>query len=306
MTFQLSNGLNVPYPAFGVGSKWSRAKKATPDVTNPILVESIANALRSGFCHLDLAETYNTYDEVSQAFEKVEAESTFQRSKVFVTDKFWTGISGTQWKKPFTSGPKASLDKSLAKLGLKKVSLYLLHSPFVSIEDQGYDVKQLWREMEEIYSSGKAQAIGVSNFDVEALEQIRKVAKVQPMCNQIEFNPYLQNQSPGIVDYCKAADILVTAYSPLTPLTKVENGPIDEFVAQLAEKYSKSAAKILLRWCVQRGVVPVTTSTNPARIKEMVSVDGFELDEEEMRELDALGGKTFYRGSWLGQFGDPK
>lgn len=303
MNFSLSNELEVPYPAFGVGSKWSRAKKSTPDVTNPILVESVANALESGFCHLDLAETYNTYDEVSQAFSELEENSTFQRSNVFITDKFWTGISTTNWK-PFTSGPRESLEKSLAKLKVDNVSLYLLHSPFVSLEDQGYDVVQLWKEMEEVYASGKAQAIGVSNFDVDTLEQIRAVAKVQPMCNQIEFNPYLQNQSPGIVDYCKRHGILLSAYSPLTPLTKVKDGPIDECLVRLVEKYNKTPAQILLRWCLQRGIVPVTTSTNAIRIKEMADLNGFELDEKEVREIDTLGAQTFYRGSWHAQFDD--
>ena len=131
-------------------------------------------------------------------------ESNRPRDEIFITDKYSTQLK-------LSDDPIAGLNISLKTLGLDYVDLYLLHSPFIK---NGSTLEECWKQMEKLYKSGKAKNIGVSNFRVEDLEKILKIATIKPQINQIEFNAALQNQSPGIVKFCKENNIQLEAYTP--------------------------------------------------------------------------------------------
>lgn len=303
---ELSDGVKVPAIAYGIGSKWSRAKKATPDETSDLLVENIVKALKKGFVHLDMAETYNTYPEVKEAFNILEKDPNhnLNRDDLFIVDKYWTGL-GSEYM-PKTKSPKESLEKALDFLGLEYVDLYLIHSPFLEKEHHGLSTKEAWKEIEEIYKSGKAKSIGVSNFDVESLKELLSYAEIKPTLNQIEYNAYLQNQTPEIIKFCKDNGIVVSAYSPLAPLYNKSNdpeinsqpGPIDSIVEELSGKYAKTNTQILLRWVYQTGVLPVTTSQNEERMDQMLNIWDFELSQDEVALISKLGQQHFFRKTW--------
>lgn len=192
-----------------------------------------------------------------------------------------------------SDSPAEGLDLALKKMGTDYVDLYLLHSPFVSKEVNGLSLEEAWKDMEQLYKSGKAKNIGVSNFAVEDLQRILKVAEVKPQVNQIEFSPFLQNQTPGIYKFCQEHDILLEAYSPLGPLQKKtaqdDSQPFFEYVKELSEKYIKSEAQIILRWVTKRGVLPVTTSSKPQRISDAQNLFSFDLTAEEVDKITELG-----------------
>lgn len=155
--------------------------------------------------------------------------------------------------------------------------------------------------------------IGVSNFRVGDLERIFNIPDVKytPVVNQIEFHPYLQDQSPGILDFSQKHNILVEAYGPLTPIFRIKDAetgevktdhPVAPVLENLALKYNKTPAQILLRYTLQRGVLPITTSSNKERQKQSIEVYEFELDQEDVEEISKKGSEYFHRGSFVGLF----
>ncbi|CAI4871005.1 CLL_collapsed_G0007480.mRNA.1.CDS.1 [Saccharomyces cerevisiae] len=208
--FTLNNGNKIPAIAIiGTGTRWYKNEETDATFSNS-LVEQIVYALKlPGIIHIDAAEIYRTYPEVGKALSLTEKP----RNEIFLTDKYSTQIK-------VSDSPAEGLDLALKKMGTDYVDLYLLHSPFVSKEANGFSLEEAWKDMEQLYKSGKAKNIGVSNFAVEDLQRILKVAEVKPQVNQIEFSPFLQNQTPGIYKFCQEHDILLEAYSPLGPLQK--------------------------------------------------------------------------------------
>ncbi|SCU82373.1 LAFA_0C10770g1_1 [Lachancea sp. 'fantastica'] len=280
----------LPKIGFGSGTKWRILKSQNADKEDYFieeLAEQVNHAIRLGFNHIDTAEAYKTYEEVGAGIRKSEKP----RSELWVTDKYapWS----YSWNK--STGPLWSLKNSLTHMGLEYVDLYLLHSPAITPETSGITLQEAWNQMEQILESGLAKNIGVSNFDVESLQNIHAIAKHMPSVNQIEFHPYLQQQSPGIVDFCKQHEIVVEGYSPLAPLTGGKPGPLDEILPKLAEKYGKSELQILLNWSIQSGVVPITTSGNEARIAEILQIFDFKLDNQDVEMIAATGKQKLFR-----------
>ncbi|KAL3230141.1 hypothetical protein RNJ44_01504 [Nakaseomyces bracarensis] len=280
---KLNNGNEMPAIAIvGTGTKWFKNGETEENFT-PELVEQIKYALTlPGVVHIDAAEFYSTYREVGKALE----ESPKPRNEIFITDKFCT-------QEKWTKNPVDSLEKALAKLGLEYVDLYLLHSPFITKEHNGFTFEEAWGYMEELYQSGKAKNIGVSNYAVEDLERLMKIAKVRPQVNQIEYNAFLQNQTPGIYKYCQEHDIQLEAYSPLGPLQKKpadgDSQPFYQYVNKVAENHGKTPGEVLLRWVSKRGVIPVTTSEKRERTKQAQEIFEFDLTKEEVDEITKLG-----------------
>jgi diketogulonate reductase-like aldo/keto reductase len=154
--------------------------------------------------------------------------------------------------------------------------------------------------MEAIHASGRAKNIGVSNFLQEHLETILETAKVVPVVNQIEYHPYLQHGD--LLDFHNKHRIATVAYGPLSAVTKASPGPLDEIYKELARKYGVSEAEVALRWCIDRGVVALTTSDKERRLKQYLRVADFKLTPKEVDEIGEVGKQKHFRGFWNNKF----
>jgi methylglyoxal/glyoxal reductase len=259
----LNNGVQMP--VIGLGTyKAPEGEEVIHEVTW---------ALHSGYRLIDTAKVYKNEEGVGKAIK----ESGIPREEIFVTTKLWNPDQG------YESGLKA-IDESLSKLGLGYVDLYLVHWPTADPDaKKSIDRREVtWRAMEEIYKSGKAKAIGVSNYTIRHLEEMKKYATIFPTVNQVEFHPYLFQKE--LLDYCKANNIVLEAYRPLTNGKRIENEVLDN----IAKKYGKTNAQILIRWSLEHGCVPLPKSVHKERVEENINVFNFELSEEDMKAIDAL------------------
>ncbi|QPG72802.1 hypothetical protein FOA43_000104 [Brettanomyces nanus] len=288
MTFSLPIGpLGIPQLGFGTGTYYY--KGADTLTFNQSLVDMLVEAVHQGFIHIDTAESYGVYPEVAAALKQLLTE--MDRSSIFITDKY----SGSPSKGISKNGtPYEHLKKILNKLGTDYVDLYLIHSPFITNEKIGFTLAEIWKSMEKCLDEGFAKRIGVSNFAVSDLQDILQTAGHKPLVNQIEFNAFLQNQTPGIFQFCKSHEITLEAYSPLAPLTKVDHSSgvgeqMDLFLGQLAEKYDKTKTQILLRWVLQLGVVPISTTSKRSRLQEWKGVFDFQLEQAEVDTVTSIG-----------------
>ncbi|QLQ81577.1 hypothetical protein HG537_0F03380 [Torulaspora globosa] len=281
----LNNGNKIPAVGIiGTGTEWFK-KQGQEEVISPELIEQIKYALSlPGIILIDAAECYNTYVEVGKALQ----QSNKSRDQIFISDKFSPQANDNRTV-------SESFERGLARMGVDYVDLYLIHCPFINRE--GYTLEDAWRELETLYESGKAKNIGVSNFRVSDLQKILESGKVKPQVNQIEFHPFLQDQTPGIFQFCQQHEIQLEAYSPLAPLQRKtqelqtpEGAPFYRYVEQLASKYKKSEALILLRWVTKRQVIPVTTSSKPERVKDAhENLFTFDLTDQEVDQITSLG-----------------
>lgn len=213
-------------------------------------------------------------------------ESGIPREGLFVTTKVYSGVSDVV----------LALKRSLERLKLEYVDLFLVHSPFLPAEANGLPLATVWKAMEDVYQLGLAKAIGVSNFQISHLQEILSVAKVPPSVNQIEFNPYLQQ--PELVEFSKNNGLLLEAYAPLISLTKKVGGPLDPVVSKIAKRKGRSSSQVLLRWVIQNGVLPLTTSGKAERQAELLQALNFELSAEEVTEISAAGKTLHHRQYW--------
>lgn len=279
----LNNGHKIPGIAvIGTGTRWFKKEETEANFSKE-LVKQIEYALTlPGVVHIDHAEVYRTIPELAEALKNTKKP----RSEIFLTDKYSTQLK-------ITKDPREGLETTLKRTGLQYVDLYLLHSPFASLEKNGFTIEEAWKQLEELYKEGKAKNIGVSNFGVADLKKIFKIATVKPQVNQIEFGAFLQNQTPGIVKFTQENDVQLEAYSPLSSLQKRDDSakarPFYSYIQKLAEKYSKTEAQILLRWVTKRNVIPVTTSSQPKRIQDAQNLFSFDLAQEEVDEITKLG-----------------
>ncbi|HUD05686.1 MAG TPA: aldo/keto reductase [Candidatus Saccharimonadales bacterium] len=249
----LNNKVKIPQLGFGTWKlkPLGEAKKATK------------YALEVGYRHIDTAHIYLNEHSVGKAI----AESGIARKDIFITTKLWN------WDQKHAH---RAFDESLKKLGVEYIDLYLMHYPVTETR------LQAWKDMEEIYKSGRAKAIGVSNFAIRHLEQLLKNSQVVPAINQVELHPFLYQKE--LMGYCKSKDIAVEAYSPLVHGERMDNPVISE----IANKHKKTNAQVLLRWNLQHGNIVIPKSKTPGRIKENFEVFDFELAKEEMLKLNGL------------------
>jgi len=283
----LNDGTEIPLLGYGTGT--ARAKMGNKDGSNidKELVETIKLAINVGYYHLDGAEVYGNEADLGVAIK----QSGLPRERFYVTTK----IDGVN-----PQDTEAAFAESLKKLQLDYVDLYLIHAPYFAKTDE--ELQQKWADLEKIQASGRAKSIGVSNFLQPHLEAILKTAKVIPAINQIEYHPYLQHGS--LVDFHKKHKIATAAYGPLTAVTKVKGGPLDETYATLARKYGVNESEIALRWCIDQGIVTLTTSGNEQRLKGYLKVADFKLTPKEVETIGEIGKKKHFRGFWGAQFDD--
>ncbi|WP_079529203.1 aldo/keto reductase [Halobacillus hunanensis] len=254
-TTQLSNGVHMPWVGLGVYKMDSGDE----------VVNAVRSALDLGYRHLDTASFYDNEEGVGQAIR----ESDLSREELFVTTKVWNDEQGYE-------ETLEAFDRSLRKLGLVYLDLYLIHWPIEG------SYKDTWKALEKLYKDGKVKAIGVSNFMTHHLDDLLQDAEVTPMVNQIEFHPELYQAE--LVDYCKQRSIQVEAWSPIGRGTYLDNSVLQE----LAEKYKKTPAQIILRWDLQHGIVTIPKSTHKVRQKENADVFDFELAAAEMDKINSL------------------
>jgi 2,5-diketo-D-gluconate reductase A len=223
--------------------------------------QAVRWALDAGYRHVDTAQAYENEESVGAALRA----SGVPREDVFVTTKFF----------PRSQDPEREAERSLERLGLDYVDLYLVHWP------QG-GATWAWPGMQRALERGLARAIGVSNFDVGELDELAKVAEVPPAVNQILLNPFQHRRA--LVQACEAHGIAVEAYSPLTHGRQIEHPAI----RSVAERVGRTPAQVLLRWGVQHGYVVIPKSQRAERIAENARIFDFELSGDDMRALDAL------------------
>lgn len=291
-SFKLPNG-DIPAIGYGTGTKWQHLKKGRPEDIRTTLDEdlssAISQAIKLGITHIDTAEIYTTHIEVAHGIK----QSGIERSKIWITDKYSPGYR--TFPAP-SQTPYEAIQTALKELEVDYIDLYLIHAQFFNLElTHGVSIEDAWKDLEKAHQEGLVKNIGVSNFDIEHLERALKIATVKPSVLQIEFHPYLFNQTPGIIEFAKKNDILVEAYGPLTPVVRASDGPLDPVLKNLVGKYDKNPGQLLLRWVYQNGVLPITTSSNPERITEALSIFDFELEERDFDLITKVGAEHHFR-----------
>ncbi|KAI5849300.1 NADP-dependent oxidoreductase domain-containing protein [Morchella snyderi] len=226
---------------------------------------SCLSALKLGYRHIDTAQYYENEVQVGEAVR----ESGLPRESVYVTTKIMQPVGSVEKS-------LQALRESVGKIGLGYVDLFLIHSPSSGKEGR----KELWTALEELKKQGGTKDIGVSNFGVKHLEQLREFSSTTPVVNQIELHPWCQQRE--VVDYCKKNGIVVQAYAPLVRAQKND----DPTLQSIAEAHGVSVPQVLVRWSLQHGFVPLPKSDNPDRIKSNVDVYDFELTDEEIKKID--------------------
>ncbi|MFD1031692.1 aldo/keto reductase [Metaplanococcus flavidus] len=256
-TTTLHNGVKMPWLGLGVFKV-----EDGEEVRN-----SVKAALDAGYRSIDTAAIYGNEEGVGKAI----AESSVPREELFITTKVWNADHGYE-------ETLAAFHTSMKKLGLDYLDLYLIHWPFPL---QGKSL-ETWKALEKLYKDGRVRAIGVSNFKVHHLEEIIADAEIVPMVNQVEYHPRFKQQE--LHDFCKAHKIQLEAWSPL-----MQGGLLDDPVLMdIAAKYNKSTAQIIIRWDMQTGVVTIPKSVKLHRIAENADVFDFELSPEDIDKINTL------------------
>lgn len=235
--------------------------------------QAVKWSLEAGYRHFDSAQAYENEEFLGKAIKS----SKVPRQELFITTKIDT--DNLMWGDVIPS-----FEESLKKLQTDHVDLLLIHFPVTRHR------RPAWERMEEIYESGRAKAVGVSNYTIRHLEELLKESNIKPATNQVELHVYLQQ--PELLEYCQKNNIIVEAYSPLAHGYGMDNPVLDK----IANKHGKTNAQIMIRWCIEVGTVALPKSTHNDRIKQNIGVFDFKLDEQDMSELKKLD--HGYRTCW--------
>ena len=250
----LSNGVKMPSIGFGT------YKSGNDEETAKI----IKYALKIGYRQIDTASFYGNEVGIGNGIK----ESGINREDIFLVTKLWNDDHG--YDKTIEA-----FNKSLERLQVDYIDLYLIHWP-------NKLNSETWKAFEHLYKTGKVKSIGVCNFKIGHLEELKKTAEIMPMVNQVEIHP--QSSKNDMLRYCEENNIQLVAWSPIMRGKLFSN----ELILGLAEKYKKTIAQIILRWHVQRGIIPIPKSSNEGRIKENLSIFDFKLSNDDMSIIDSL------------------
>ncbi|MGE7215407.1 aldo/keto reductase [Priestia koreensis] len=255
----LNNGVKMPAVGFGVYQ--------INDATQ--CEQSVYDALMAGYRLIDTAAAYRNEEAVGNAIRR----SGIPREEIFITTKLWIQDAGYE-------KAKEAFQKSLARLQVDYIDLYLIHQPFG-------DVYGSWRAMEELYDEGKIKAIGVSNFYPDRLVDLIMHNRIVPAVNQVETHPFCQQVE--INDVMKEHDVQIMSWGPFA---EGKNNIFEnELLVSIAEKHQKSVAQVILRWLNQRGIVVIPKSVHKERIIENADIMDFELSHEDMQSIATLDTK---------------
>ncbi|WP_042356124.1 aldo/keto reductase [Bacillus rubiinfantis] len=254
-TTALHNGVKMPWFGLGVFKVQEGSE----------VIESVKAAIKNGYRSIDTAAVYQNEEGVGKAIK----ESGISREELFITSKVWNSDQGYE-------STLQAYETSLKKLGLEYLDLYLIHWP-------GKDkFKDTWSALEKLYKDGRVRAIGVSNFKVHHLEELLKDCEIKPMVNQVEYHPHLTQKD--LLAFCQSQGIQMEAWSPLKQGQILE----DPVIKEIATKYEKTAAQIVLRWDLQTKVITIPKSIKEHRIIENADIFDFELSAEDMQKIDNL------------------
>ncbi|SUP41960.1 aldo/keto reductase [Veillonella criceti] len=254
----LNNGVEMPILGFGVYQIPAEETK-----------QAVLAALKAGYRHIDTAQAYFNEAEVGEAI----AESGIPREEIFLTTKVWIDHYGYE-------KTKASIAESLKKLKTDYVDLFLLHQPFS-------DYYGAYRALEDAYKEGKVRAIGVSNFYPDRLSDIAAFTEIKPQVNQVETHPL--NQQIEAQENMIKNDVQIESWATFAEgRGDIFNNPV---LIDIAKKYGKSTAQVMVRWQVQRGIVCLTKSVKPERMAENINVWDFELSTDDMARIQSLDTK---------------
>lgn len=263
----LNNGVSMPIIGFGV-YQVSDAQECE---------NAVYEALMAGYRLIDTAAGYLNEEAVGRAIQR----SGIPREELFITTKLWVQDASYE-------GAKLAFAKSLKKLQLDYLDLYLIHQPFG-------DYYGAWRAMEELYRDGKIKAIGVSNFLPDRLMDLIVHNEIAPAVNQIETHPFYQQMESAA--FMREQGVQHQSWAPFAE--GLNNLFSNEVLASLAEKHNKSVAQIVLRWLVQRGIVVIPKSVRRERIAENINIFDFELPSEDMEQISVLDTRSSLFGSYL-------
>lgn len=256
----LNNGIKMPMVGFGVFQ--IHDAKTTQTV--------VEEAIKTGYRLIDTAQVYGNEEAVGKAIKA----SGVPREELFITTKLW--VSDFSYE-----AAKDAFNESLRKLDLDYVDLYLLHQPFG-------DIFGAWRALEELYKEGKIKAIGVSNFKPDQLANLAAFNEVTPAVNQIELHVF--NQKEDEQAYMLSKGVQTESWGAFAEgQFDVFNNPV---LKEIAEKYSKTTAQVMLRWQLQRGIVSLSKSANPERVRQNFDIFDFELSAEDMDKIATLNTNT--------------
>ncbi|MGG5790786.1 aldo/keto reductase [Bacillus pretiosus] len=258
-TTTLHNGVEMPW--FGLG--------VFKVEDGPELVEAVKSAIKAGYRSIDTAAIYGNEKAVGEGIRAGIKEAGITREDLFITSKVWNSDQGYETT-------LAAYEESLKKLELDYLDLYLVHWP---VEGK---YKDTWRALETLYKEERVRAIGVSNFQIHHLKDVLAGAEMKPMINQVEYHPRLTQKE--LQAFCKEQGIQMEAWSPLMQGQLLDN----ETLQEIADKYDKTTAQIILRWDLQNEVVTIPKSTKEHRIIANAHIFNFELTQEDMEKIDAL------------------
>eukprot|EP01100_Stratorugosa_tubuloviscum_P000825 TRINITY_DN1185_c0_g2_i1.p1 TRINITY_DN1185_c0_g2~~TRINITY_DN1185_c0_g2_i1.p1 ORF type:complete len:317 (-),score=180.36 TRINITY_DN1185_c0_g2_i1:83-1033(-) len=287
----LNNGNKMPL--FGLGTWLSKPNEVR---------DAVKFALENGYRHIDCAWVYQNEHEVGQALNEYLNSTTAaaKREDIFITSKLWCNSHRPEFVKP-------AIEATLKALQLNYIDLYLIHWPMAFqpgtelfprgednkfIGDNEVTIEQTWTALEQLVEQGLVKSIGVSNFNISQIQRILNIAKIKPTVNQIEQHPFLLQCE--LSQFCKDNHILITGYSPLgnparPGASSDEPSLLDnDTIKQIATKYNKSTAQILIRFHIDRGVSVIPKSVNPHRISENANIFDFELSQQDIQILSNL------------------
>lgn len=228
--------------------------------------DAVVQAIRAGYRLIDTAAAYGNEKAVGRAIRR----SGVPREELFVTTKLW--ITDTSYE-----GARRGFERSMERLGMDYLDLYVIHQPY-------HDYYGAWRVLEELYAEGKIRAIGVDNLIQERLADFLFWNKIKPAVNLLECNPFFQREDEQ--EYLEKNSIQMQAWSPLS--AGQNNLFRNEILCRIAQAHSKSVAQVVLRWLIQRGIVPIVKSSSPQRMKENLDIFDFELTRSEMQQIAIL------------------
>ncbi|MFJ8356720.1 aldo/keto reductase [Bacillus paramycoides] len=251
----LHNGVKMPWFGLGVFKVEDGSE----------VIDSVKAAIKNGYRSIDTAAIYKNEEGVGQAIR----ESGIPREELFITSKVWNSDQGYELT-------LQAFETTLEKLGLEYLDLYLVHWPVKGTYTES------WKALEKLYKDGRVRAIGVSNFHIHHLQDVFEIAEIKPMVNQVEYHPRLAQEE--LHTFCKEHGIQLEAWSPLMQGQLLDNPTLQE----IAAKYNKSTAQVILRWDLQNAVVTIPKSIKEHRIIENANIFDFELSTDDMKAIQAL------------------